>query len=91
MLSVQLPAEVGARRAGSYESGTTVLGEAAEAQPGGVGAEGGLGPLVIIGQKTGELFEAAADRRVERRQQLRTATSSLRSSRLNKDGLLHRS
>ena len=67
-MSIQLPAEASAGRAGGYESSTAVFGEAAKPQPGRLGAEGSLGPLVIVGQKTRELFEAAADGRVERTQ-----------------------
>ena len=48
-MSIQLPAQAGARRAGGYEGSTTVFGKAAQPQPGGLGAEGSLGPLVILG------------------------------------------
>ena len=67
-MRIKLPAKGGTGGAGGNECSTTVLGKAAEAQPGRVGAEGGLRPLFVVGQKARELFEATADRSVERTQ-----------------------
>ena len=68
---VELPAQSGARSAGSQVSRVAVSGKRAKTKAATTGGEGGLLPLLVVWAKAGETFEAGTNGLVELNECLR--------------------
>jgi hypothetical protein len=67
---VELLAEIQAASTGGEKSSVTVLRQGSKPEPTAAGAQHGLGPLVIIRVKAGELFKTGTDLGIETVQSL---------------------